>query len=178
MITLIPKKEKEKAAPVSISDYRPISLCSSIYKVCTKLMANRLKRVLPKKISKEQGAFIAGRSISDNILLATEGHHMVLSSPPSDHMMMIKLDMEKAFDRVSWKYIEAVLYSFGFPDIWIKWTLLEGLPLLDLLIPSQSMENDPTGSRQTLGSGKAAPYPPTCSPSALRCYHASSQGNP
>lgn len=120
LVTLIPKV----AAGTHVREFRPISLCTFSYKICAKIMANRLKIVLPSIVGREQGAFIAGRSISDNILVATELYHTVtVARPPSTapDRMMLKLDLEKAFDRVSWCFIEQVFYFYGFPSTWISW---------------------------------------------------------
>ena len=68
IITLVPKKQN----PNSIRDFRPISCCSVIYKYITMIIANRLNQYMPKLISNNQSAFIAGRSIIDNVLLAQE----------------------------------------------------------------------------------------------------------
>ena len=87
--------------PESMNDFRPISCCNTIYKGISKVIANRLKSVLPSIISKSQSAFIKGRSISDNILLAQElmrNYHRGDAQPRS----AIKVDFRKAFDTVNW----------------------------------------------------------------------------
>ncbi|CAM8959392.1 unnamed protein product [Rhodiola kirilowii] len=73
LITLVPKVKN----PVCFNDYRPISLVNVALKIITKAMANRLKRVLMQLISVSQSAFIPGRLISDNILLAHELMHFI-----------------------------------------------------------------------------------------------------
>ena len=105
-ITLVPKVKN----PEAVADYRPISLCNVIYKIISKVLANRLKRILPQIISKSQSAFVPGRLISDNILVAFETlHHMHHQRQGKTGSMAIKLDMSKAHDRVEWRYLERVM---------------------------------------------------------------------
>jgi hypothetical protein len=75
LIALVPKKSNS----MSVSDYRPISLCNVLYKILSKVLASRLKYVLPNIISSNQSAFIPGRLISDNILVAYKTLHIMHS---------------------------------------------------------------------------------------------------
>lgn len=110
-IALIPKKPN----PEFMTDIRPISLCNVLYKVISKVLANRLKKVIDSLISEAQSAFIPGRLIMDNIMIAFEiMHYMKRKTQGKEGWMVLKLDMSKAYDRVEWSYMEAILLRMGF----------------------------------------------------------------
>lgn len=97
IISLIPKIQN----PISLKHFRPISLCSVLYKIISKILANRLKVVLHKCISKTQSAFIPGRQILDNVMVAHEYMHYLKNKRQGKNgYMAVKLDMAKAYDRV------------------------------------------------------------------------------
>jgi hypothetical protein len=119
-IALIPKKKD----PVSAMEFRPISLCNVVYNIIAKVLANRLKVILPSIISPNQSAFLPGKLITDNILAAYETMHSMHSRMWSKvGFMGIKLDMSKAYDRVEWGFLEAVMTKLGFASRWIKLVL-------------------------------------------------------
>ena len=115
-VTLIPKVKN----PEKISEFRPISLCNVIYKLISKVLANRLKPLLPLIVSENQSAFQAGRVITDNILMAFETlHYMKNHQSGNTSFMALKLDMSKAYDRVEWSFMKGLLEKMGFHRKWV-----------------------------------------------------------
>ncbi|CAH9130191.1 unnamed protein product, partial [Cuscuta epithymum] len=105
-IILIPKKDR----PETIADWRPISLCNVLFKIFSKVLANRLKPILGYLISHTQSAFVPGRSIVDNIMIAFEAHYYLQRKRQGiDGYVALKLDMSKAYDKVEWNFLEAML---------------------------------------------------------------------
>nr|GMD03985.1 hypothetical protein DM860_011126 [Ipomoea batatas] len=114
VIALIPKTQQANV----VGNFRPISCCNVIYKVISKVLATRLNTVLPSIIDHAQAAFIGGRSMSDNILLAQElirGYARKRISP----RCMLMVDLRKAYDTISWNFVEEVWNKvrekIGFP---------------------------------------------------------------
>jgi hypothetical protein len=116
-ITLVPKQSGSH----SVNHFRPISLCNISYKIISKILANRLKVVLPKIISPLQSAFVPGRNIQDNSIIAHELLHSFKLKRGKWGFMFLKIDMEKAFDKMEWNLILAILQSLGFHANWIQW---------------------------------------------------------
>lgn len=117
-VVLIPKKESADR----MSDFRPIALCNVLYKILAKVLANRLKLILDGVISENQSAFMPGRNISDNVLVAFEIiHHMKRKHVGNVGEVALKLDISKAYDRVDWHYLNTRMQQMGFCSKWVQW---------------------------------------------------------
>ena len=114
-LVLIPKKGKAE----DLKDFKPISLVGGLYKWLTKVLANRLKRVLAKVISTSQNAFVEGRQIMDAMLIANKAIDSILKS--NRGAILCKLDIEKTYDHVDWSFLLAVLEKMGFGEKWRRW---------------------------------------------------------
>ena len=94
-----------------MKDFRPISLVGSLYKLLVKVLANRIKKVMGKVISEPQYAFVEGKQILNVVLIANEAVDSRLKSNQGG--VLCKLDIEKAYDHVSWKFLLVVLRKNG-----------------------------------------------------------------
>ena len=105
-ICMIPKTER----PTRMKELRPISLCNVGYRIMSNVLCQRLKSCLPRLISETQSAFVSGRLISDNILIAQEMFHGLRANKACQNKYMaIKTNMSKTYDRVEWDFIQAPL---------------------------------------------------------------------
>ncbi|XP_065639085.1 uncharacterized protein LOC136071559 [Quercus suber] len=115
-IVLIPKIQ----GPETIGNYRPISLCNSVYKIITKILVARIRPHLDKLVSPHQTAFVPGRRGVDNAIIVQELIHTIGRAKGSRGIMAIKIDLEKAYDIIEWSFIREMLILFNFPENLIK----------------------------------------------------------
>lgn len=117
-VTLIPKVTH----PEFISQFRPISLSRFFYKIISKILVNRLQRFMYNIISEQQSAFIPGRQIQDNIVVAHEVFHFLKHKKVGKKASVaIKLDLNKAYDSVCWDFLLRLLNKMSFDGKWISW---------------------------------------------------------
>jgi hypothetical protein len=114
-ICLIPKVEH----PENIQQFRPISLCNTIYKIVSKVLTNRIKQTISRVVSPHQTGFIPGRSIHENIVVAQEMAHSMRKMTGRVGYFAIKVDLSKAYDRLNWDFIHHTLVEVGYPREWI-----------------------------------------------------------
>ncbi|GJW82860.1 protein LAZ1, partial [Tanacetum coccineum] len=117
-LALIPKIP----TPIKITDYWLISCCNVIYKCISKIITNRIIEGVKDVVSVNQSTFISGRNISDNILITQElmhNYHCKIGPP----RCAFKVDIQKAYDTVDWRFLGRILKEFGFHRTMIKWTM-------------------------------------------------------
>ena len=100
--------------------FKPISLCNTVYKIVSKILVQRLRPLLPSLVSPMQAAFLEGRRSSDNVIIAQELIFSLKCRKGKDGYMIVKIDFEKAYDRLEWSFIKMVLEHFGLPENIVK----------------------------------------------------------
>jgi hypothetical protein len=114
-ITLIPKV----ATPETMNDYGPITLLNCVLKIVTKLLADRLQKVVLKIVHKNQYGFLKGRTIQDCLAWAFEFIHQCQSS--GQEILLLKLDFAKAFDTIEHNAMIKIMKQMGFDNKWLQW---------------------------------------------------------
>jgi len=115
IITLLPKKDNA----VQIQQYRPICLLNLSFKISTKVEVNRLTQVADKVIRPTQSAFMPGRYILEGVVILHETLHELHKNKMNG--VILKLDFEKAYDKVKWSFLQQTLKMKGFPEKWSSW---------------------------------------------------------
>nr|GEU52192.1 hypothetical protein [Tanacetum cinerariifolium] len=105
-----------------VNDYHPISCCDVIYKCISKILNNRIIDGIKEVVSESQSAFVSGRRISDNILITQELMHNY-HHDRGPLRCALKVDIQKVYDMVDWRFMGFILKCFGFPFVMIKWIM-------------------------------------------------------
>lgn len=116
VISLIPKV----SGADKLSDFRPISLCNTVYKVISKIIASRLQDLTPDIVQRNQVGFVKGRILSENVLLASE----LVSDFNKEGTVTrgcLQIDITKAYDNVDWRFLFNVLEALELPQNLRNW---------------------------------------------------------
>ncbi|GJX49213.1 kinase-like domain, beta-lactamase/transpeptidase-like protein [Tanacetum coccineum] len=116
-ISIIPKV----ADPVGLRDFRLISLIRCYYKILAKILAKRVKKVIGEVVGDVQNVFIKGRSILDGVLIANETVEYLMKS--KGKCLVFKVDFEKAYDSINWRFLDDIMKRMGFGSKWCNWVL-------------------------------------------------------
>nr|GEW60537.1 RNA-directed DNA polymerase, eukaryota [Tanacetum cinerariifolium] len=134
-IALIPKVTDAKF----VIDFRPISLIGCVYKVVTKILANRLDTVISDLVSDNQSAFVANRQILDGPSILNE--LLAWCKRKKKQAMIFKVNFAKAYDSVRWDYLLDVLQAFSFGPNWLKLSIRSRLTLLKSVLGAYPLYN-------------------------------------
>ncbi|MCH86993.1 putative ribonuclease H protein [Trifolium medium] len=115
-ICLIPKV----AQPEYIMQFPPISLCNTNYKILSKVIVERLKEGIARLVSPYQTGFVPGRNIHANIIVASEMVHTMRRMKGGRGAFALKVDLTKAYDKLSWEFIWRTLMEIKFPEALIN----------------------------------------------------------
>lgn len=114
-VIVIPKPDKDPSIP---DNYRPIALLNSDYKIFTKTLANRLSRILPSLIHKDQVRFVPTRHAGDNTRRTIDLIDLLTRTKVP--AVILSLDAQKAFDHLSWPFMFAILSKYGFSGSFVQ----------------------------------------------------------
>lgn len=92
---------------------QPIALCNVLVKTITKVVAKRLKTLMPKLVRPNQCSFITGRHASDNVIIAQEVLHTMRRKKRKGGCLVVQIDFKKAYHRMNWNFLKSVLISVG-----------------------------------------------------------------
>ncbi|KAL6129176.1 hypothetical protein ACLB2K_072529 [Fragaria x ananassa] len=148
-LCLIPKIKEPKES----SHFQPIALCNVIIRIASKVVANRLKVLLAHVISPLQSAYVPGRLISLNTLIATEVTHFRHTLRRQEEgFFSLKLDITKAYDTLEWSFVNAMLLKLGFDATWVSpimhgissvtYSILLNGKRTEIITPTQGIRQD------------------------------------
>lgn len=109
--------------PESVYQFRPISVCNTLYKLLTKILVNKLKPFLHAMIHPSQAGFVPGRRVTDNYVITQELIHYISQRKGNTYLMVAKIDLDKAYDKLEQSFIKYILLFYHFPA-----------PIIDLIM--------------------------------------------
>jgi hypothetical protein len=115
-IIMLLSKQKEAT---HIKQFRPICLLNVSFKIFTKVLVNRMTGIATKVINPSQTAFIPGQNIMEGVVMLHETIHELHRKKMSG--VILKLDFEKAYDKVNWDFLQQTLRIKGFSGKWCHW---------------------------------------------------------
>ncbi|GJX49836.1 putative RNA-directed DNA polymerase, eukaryota, reverse transcriptase zinc-binding domain protein [Tanacetum coccineum] len=144
--------DEQVRSPVSFKDYRPISLIGIQYKIVAKLLANRMVKVIDDLVHPVQSAFVKGRQILDGPMVVNEVIEWYKKK--NKKCRLLKVDLDKAYDSVSWDYLLQIIFWMGFNEKWIQWiraclissrasVLINGSPTNEFQLQRSLRQGDP-----------------------------------
>jgi hypothetical protein len=147
-VSLIPKVN----SPLSLKEFRPISLLGCLYKMIAKVLASRLATMMDSLVASTQSAFIKGRYLVDGVMIINEV--VDLAKKTGKQCLILKVDFEKAYDSVEWSFLDYMLERFGFCIKWRDWIracvftgsmsiLVNGSPTEEINIQRGLKQGDP-----------------------------------
>jgi Reverse transcriptase (RNA-dependent DNA polymerase) len=110
-LVLISKVER----PLRSTHFRSLSVCSMYYRLFTKLIANRIKQVIANLVPQNKATFLKGWNIQNNVFLMKEVMHSFQDNRYKGKTFALNVDLYKAFNYLSWSYLEVLLQQYGFP---------------------------------------------------------------
>lgn len=104
-----------------MSDYRPISLSNVVSRIVSKVLANKVKPILPNIISGSQSTFVTNRLITNNTAVAYEMLHRLQNRRQGKiGHMAVNLDISKAYDHVEWEFLQKIMLKMGLSNRWVN----------------------------------------------------------
>lgn len=137
---------------LSLSDYRPISLIGSLYKIIAKILASRIRMVMGECIDEVQTAFVKGRDILEGPLIVNE--ICTWGKKRNKKILLFKVDFNKAFDSVNWNFLNSMMQQMNFGIKWRTWmkgclesarasVLVNGCPTTEFQLEKGVRQGDP-----------------------------------
>ena len=153
VITCLPKKDKCRD---DIKNWRPLSMLSSVYKLASAVIANRMKPYLNYLIDDSQTGFISGRNIADSTRLVYDIIHTTekLNIPG----LLVSIDFQKAFDSISWDFVYHTLLHLGFGPGFLKWIRLFNTDIRAMVLQSGYLSDNIKIERGCRQGDPISPY--------------------